>query len=768
MQRASFRGIALTLVSLAVLSGLAWYVDRFYAIRTWQFWRYSGALLLALVWGLSCAVLGKKLLHVVVGTPLRIGDQLALAFPLGLLCWGLLIFVLGLLGLLGWPLLVLLPTASLLWGGRLSLRACRRWFTHLGSRPLPPSQVLLSTLVVVAAAYALALLYLPLLAPESMSYDARWYHLPIAEHYAAAGRVEAFREGWWLGAYPHLASYLYTWAFLLPKVEVFDRVMVAANLEFVCLLGTLAGLPAFVRCLVPGLRVRFAWLGLFLFPKIFLYDSNLNVGADHVAALFAIPIAMAAIRFLPQFDRRWGVLLGAFIGAACLTKYTAIIIVAFPLLAVVVRGLTLPVLRRGFGWAWGLLAFAATALVVTSPHWLKNWVWYGSPMYPALREPFGVELWTPEATGAYEEFLTIMARPRAGMEGVKDALLATVSFAFTPNDYSIFHRDWPVFGFLFTATLPLLLLLRKTARIWATHAAVMTGIFVWFMMNHYDRFLQAALPWMAGATVATVALVWRLRYWPARTAVGALVAFQLVWGSDVPYFPTHNQVGDSPIRAAVQRFASGFNRQAGRFEVFHPWSQIGRELPDDSTVLVHEMTFHLGLQARSVQDMGVGDLSYAELLQPSQLHAKYMELGVTHMMWTTGVSIGSHSWASDLVFFEYASKLSGTKAYGSLSVAPLRAVAPGPRQHPLVLAHTCSSELRSGLYELSALKDYPISRRARPQRELSRSAWELPEIERSVGFLIVNTACASAMPSNVAALFSLVAKRGKNELWIRK
>lgn len=765
--QASLRNVALSLVLFATLAALAWYVDRFHAIRAWQFWRYSGALLLALTWGLSCTVLGKKLLHVVVGTPLRLGDQLALAFPLGALCWGLAMFVLGLLGLLGWPLLVLMPGACLVWGGRMSLRSCRRWLVHVGQRQLPQSQVLLTTVATVATSYALALLYLPLLAPESMSYDARWYHLPIAEHYVAAGRVEPFREGWWLGAYPHLASYLYTWAFLLPKVTVFDRVMVAANMEFVCLLGTLAALPAFVRWLLRGRRVRFAWLGLFLFPKLFLYDSNLNVGADHIAALFAIPIALAAARFLPRFDWRWGVLLGTFVSAACLTKYTAVIIVVFPALAVALRSLTMPFVQRGFGWSWGLLACGGTVLALTGAHWLKNWIWYGSPMYPAMRDAFGVELWTPEATGAYEEFLRIMAGPRPGLDGVKDALLTTLTFAFKPNDYSLFHRDWPVFGFLFTATLPVLLLLRKTTRIWATHAAVMTGIFVWFLVNHYDRFLQAALPWMAGATVATLALIWRLRFWPARAALGALVAFQLVWGSDVPYFPTHNQLGDSPIRAALKRLASGFTREVGRFEVFQPWSQIGRDLPRNSTVLVHEMTFHLGLQARSVQDMGVGDLSYAELLQPAELHARYLDLGVTHVMWATGSSIGSHSWASDLIFFEYVSKLPAPKSYGSLSVAALPTEAPRARQHPLVLAHSCPGELRDGYYELSALKDYPVTPRAQPQRELARGEWDLPEIERSVGFLIVNGSCAGEVPGDVAALFSLVAKRGKNDIWIR-
>ena len=41
---------------------------------------------------------------------------------------------------------------------------------------------------------------------------------------------------------------------------------------------------------------RLTWIAMFLFPGIFLYDSNLHAGADHIAALFCIPLVLALLR----------------------------------------------------------------------------------------------------------------------------------------------------------------------------------------------------------------------------------------------------------------------------------------------------------------------------------------------------------------------------------------------------------------------------------------------------------------------------------------
>src|SRR6185369_3398562 len=80
-------------------------------------------------------------------------------------------------------------------------------------------------------------------------------------------------------------------------------------------------------------------------------------------------------------------------------------------------------------------------------------------------------------------------------------------------------------------------------------AATHLGVFVWYWTHHQDRYLQAALPWMAAATAAVLALVWRQGVGP-RVAMGALVALQIVWGLDVYFMPAHAFVS-VPAKAVI-------------------------------------------------------------------------------------------------------------------------------------------------------------------------------------------------------------------------
>jgi hypothetical protein len=52
----------------------------------------------------------------------------------------------------------------------------------------------------------------------------------------------------------------------------------------------------------------------------------------------------------------------------------------------------------------------------------------------------------------------------------------------------------------------------------------------WYMLAHYDRYLQTLVPLMAAATAATLGRVWLLGP-QARVAVVCLVSLQVVWGN---------------------------------------------------------------------------------------------------------------------------------------------------------------------------------------------------------------------------------------------
>jgi hypothetical protein len=588
------------------------------------------------------------------------------------------------------------------------------------------------------------------------------------------GGIHRFAEGWWIGAFPQLATYHYAWAFELPGMLVFDRVELCAHMEFVAVLFTLAAIPSVVRALVGRpFRATFSWLTFFLFPCVFLYDSNLSVGADHIAAVFAAPIALTLIRFLPRFDVRSGVLLGVYLASALITKYSAVILVAPPLLLVATRVVWLlgRSVRRGeLRWARGLGALALTGILLTSVHWLKNWIWYGDPLYPELRDRLAAHPWSIEAEHMHADFVSMMGRPRPGLAGVIDGVKATLTFSFIPNDWPVFHRDWPTFGSLFTLTLPFLLFLRRSGRLFVGYLATMMAVFVWYEIHHYDRYLQAVFPWMVAATAATLVRVWRQGPLPVRAALVGLVGLQVVWGGDVPFFPTHNLIGDSMIHRVATDLAAAFQDDEHRLDPFAPWTTMGRGMPKNARVLVHEIPMHLGLQAPSVQDLWVGGLSYSALADPAAIYDRLTELGVTHVAWRTEYSDAMFPLSSDLAFFEFLERSTvRARRYDDVTLAWISGTRPAAATRDRqVLVYSCKGLYRSGWYPFSLLADLGRKRTPRPRENVRKAQYDIPRIEREADFVVHEARCNGKLPPELKRYFSKSFSRDGSEIWIRK
>src|SRR6185295_10832223 len=51
--------------------------------------------------------------------------------------------------------------------------------------------------------------------------------------------------------------------------------------------------------------------------------------------------------------------------------------------------------RREAGVAIGVAA--AVGLLATTPLWLKNWIWYGNPVFPFLHDVFPTHPWSADA-----------------------------------------------------------------------------------------------------------------------------------------------------------------------------------------------------------------------------------------------------------------------------------------------------------------------------------------------------------------------------------
>ncbi|HTU62242.1 MAG TPA: hypothetical protein VMF89_27475, partial [Polyangiales bacterium] len=303
-------------------------VGEFYPLKYWLLPRYLKYWALSSGLGLACLVSGLRLTAALGGKALRFGENLLISFASGVLLFSLGMFVGGILGLYGPVFFVLWPVLLTLLAGRgpwrtLKLAASR---CNLAARSGEPS-IWPRTPFELARALFLVLgligVYLQVITPGNVSFDARWYHVSIAEQYAFRGAIERFPEGWYLGAYPQLATWLYTWAFLLPG-SLFDHIALAAHVEWLLFLATIPAIGMVARHLLEPDHVRWTGGALFLFPSIYIYDTNLNVGSDHVMAFWAGPLALAVIALITQPSTKRVLLASLPAAGALLTRYQSI------------------------------------------------------------------------------------------------------------------------------------------------------------------------------------------------------------------------------------------------------------------------------------------------------------------------------------------------------------------------------------------------------------------------------------------------------------
>lgn len=761
-------------------------INKHHRIAEWLSIRYAGYWLLSLFFTAACLSSGHALVRRVLGgRVLPVHEHIVVSFVAGLYLFFLGMFAGGLLGAYkGW-FFTTLPALLIAAGAGPSWRYASRLARHVRAarRRAAPSP----WWVIGAAAFGafmLALVYLPILTPNNAAFDSRWYHLGIAEHYAAEGAMRRFPEGWFIGAAPHLASFLYTWAFLLPKALTFDRIELAAHLELTIFLFGVLGIPALFRRLTRSLDVgpqahRVAWVARFLFPGILLYDSSLCLGADHIASAFAAPIYLLLIRAYRDLAPRVCLLLALALTGALLTKYTgALLLVAPALIVIPLRAVWLGVQRarrRGDPlphpfWAGPVLALAA-GVILTAPHWLKNLAWYGDPLYPVLHAKLHPRPWTADSATRFEiGFMqSQLWKPERDWNGLKTTLKALFTFSFLPNDWEKFHGQSPVFGSLFTFCIGLLPFLKRTKRLWGIFLATHLGVFIWFWTNHQDRYLQAILPWMAASTAAVLALAWRHGI-AVRLAASALVVLQVIWGMDVYLMPAHIYVS-VPVRAVIDLFSRTPGKPGKDRLVFNdPISGVGKTMPRGAKVLLHDWHTHLGLGVPVVNDCPLhqGGISWVRTPTTREVWDRVKGFGVTHIVSRPGQPREPDTLAGEIVFLNFVQRALGTPKNVDgwlVSVVGDKAPPPGSAPDP-VLVYTCGKGLKPGLYKLADLVIPHLEKGRRDPRPIKAGSANPSDLAPEAQAIAVEQTCQLAKP--LEGTFIKAGQRDPYAIWVRK
>jgi hypothetical protein len=556
----------------------------------------------------------------------------------------------------------------------------------------------------------------------------------------------------------------------------FDQIELAAHIEFVLFLFTLAGIPVLVRALVPGTRAYAAWPALFLFPGVFLYDSTLGINADHIAAFWAVPVWIAMRRALDELDPRRAALFAAMLSGAMLTKYQAAEIVAGPVLVSAARVGWLSV-RAARGerptaanlWRAPLIA-VVTAAVLFAPHWLKNWVFYGDPVYPSLFRVLHDHPWTLDSPHRVDQQLANMWRPTGTLaEKLRQTLVnGVVLFSFVPNDSPGFHGTVPVFGSLFSLLTLSLPFLKKSGKAAVLFACSYLGVAIWYWMHHQDRTLQVVVPWMAAGVAAALILIWRSGIL-GRVAVVPLVATQIVWGGDVYFFPTHAMLNESPIKATVDLFYSFYRNDPRRFTPFGAWYDIGSILPKGAKVLIHNAHIRLGLRAMTVSDWEwwQGGISYGRLGSAGAMYDFLNGIAVTHVLLSPGIDLATL--ADDLVFWQFAKLYAiEPRSFGGLTLLKMPPSRPkGPFDDRVVVCAPGSKRgYVDGVYRLSDLApadDLPVPTPSPETPLIATMSRDLPKTE----FVVYRSGCDKFPQSTLFASYQLVGSHDDLQLWAR-
>ena len=746
-----------------------------YPVQHWLVWRYASYWGLVTAFGVSCFLAGGTLLAW-CGSPLPRAERWLMSFAGGVMAWFLATFVAGLFGLLGPAFAVLLPAGLAALGARRAIRRGRRLLPLY--RTAVQRGIRLSTKTVVLSLFALVgllLIYIPLLTPENTAADSYWYHLTLAQHHAAQGAIARSAEGSFVATYPQLATVLYTWAFMLPRTAFFDRIEIAAHIEFLLFLWTLLGVGVLARRLLGRRDIGLTWAAMLVFPGLYLYDSSLNIAADHVLAFWGPPIALALFRCWPSLARGHCVALAVALSGAALTKYQAGTLITLPVLALIGRA-AYSFVRGGRAHPRGqaLLALGVVGTLVlglTAPHWLKNLLWYGDPFYPMLRRHLPARPWSADAeTYMNAVFADAFWRPTGTLsERLLETAKALFTFSFEPNDWGGFHGKVPVFGSLFTLLTPALVFVRGTRRLWALVGMTYAGIFVWYWVTHQDRYLQALLPWMAASTGALLAMLWSSGG-AVRTLATALVALQVAWGSDVPFIPTHALINTSPYQKALDLAATGYRKNyTDRLRAFRWWHEIKPQLPPTAKVLVHGDLGPLGLGRPIVSDMigWQGGISYGRHQSPGEIYALLKSFGVTHVVWLPNWGPRWNSVADDLVFYSFVHRhLVDRFSSGNHQLGRLPDASPSDHASGLVLYWGTGKTYQSGLYLVGALTVPGYGKHDRSEYPPPlRAASHADALAREAEFVVLESNTPDAPDLSE---FDSVMLRGNQEIWARR
>ncbi len=706
------RAVLLALFCVAAIVVFAVKVNGHYAIREWLAWRVLMLWVYTLALNLACVSIGHALLRRLFRLRrMPVMETWLVSMAVGLVAFVLALYAAGAVGGFQPAVAVLLPFAFIAFGASelpLLVRRTRRYFAM--PRRATVLECVIRRLAVGGALLAFGVLYLIAFSPDAIHFDASWYHLPIAHDYARHGRFVPF-PGDYVRVFPHLSSLLYTWGFLLPGTDTPIDWMLALHIEYSIVAWNAVAVAVAAQWMLRDARIRGLWTATFLFPLVFAFGTSVGAAADHMVGFWAVPMFVATGRLLRDLDVRWAALLGVFAGGAVLTKYQAIYMITACGTLIAARWCWLAIRRSGAPrWSTMIrspLVVIGLSTLVALPHFLKNAIFYGNPLYPFAQNVFTSS--TPTHPRAAELFSNMLGevdnQPKGeGWGRVRETLELLGDFSFVPHYTVDWVEKWPLFGSLFTLLIPCALLVRRPGRIWLGIWACTVVIVVWSNTYLTDRYLLAAVPLFAGTTIAMIVRAHELG--PiARVGLYPLVAFQIVWGADAWTWS-----GKKLIDGSMALVRSGYEGRLEHDERFPHWKtfrSVTEVLPLDAKVLIRGSRPSLGIDRDVVEDLQWNQASiwYEPIDDARELWQLYRDRGITHLLYLPDVHYSGTIQSSVLFATLVHEPDLSIRRFGKWELVEMPATPPGGDDELLVVTRRLKF-YKDGLYPVDELDVY--------------------------------------------------------------
>jgi len=412
-----------------------------------------------------------ELENVLFASALGLGQMAYLAFGLGL---SGLLYPAALDGLVIATAFLTEPDLRQLTGLLRSLiRGLRAWLKS--GPPLRPASVAVMGLIALSA-------LIHALGP-AWDYDGLMYHLPGPTYFLANHRILPNLENWYVNG-PFTVEMLFTYGLAHGDVVFAKLIHYALGWLYVTSAAAVAR---------RWLGTREAWLSAVILmgiPTLPIWAAFAYI--DLGWASFEFLAAGAALVWWQTGSRRWLILSGLLAGLAMGSKYTGLAGFAALSGLVVVLGWRTGV-RRLLG---SVSLFAGAAVVVALPWYLKNWLWFGNPVYPLY---LGGPGWDAERLRLYMAYLGSFGTGKT----ITDWILLPWNIYARNARFGAVMNQIDVPSLLF----PLLILypLRRGPRALALLLAFAAGrSLLWALGSQQTRFLLPVFPALAVVTAHLV------------------------------------------------------------------------------------------------------------------------------------------------------------------------------------------------------------------------------------------------------------------------